>query len=1331
VNHKTNVSRPHLRSNHIKDKVVPNNSQVKLKKTQVEDHPRNPSISNKIKFLTTCNDSLNSRTSNANVVCATCGKCLVDYDHFACVTKMLNDVNARTKKPNIVPISTRKPKGHANISVATPHKKKVASKSTTQKPRSYYRMLYDKTSKAWKWWIEQQCTSGYKWVPKTKMQWHMTGNLKLLCNFVKKYLGTVRFGNDRFAPILEYGDLVQGNIMINRVYYIEGLNHNLFSVGQFCDANLEVAYRKSTCFVRDLQGNYLLTGNRRSDLYTISLQELTSSTPIYLMAKASPTQAWLWHRRLSHLNFDYINLLSKKDVVIGLPKLKYVKDQLCSSCEVSKEKRSSFKSKVVPSSKGRLNLLHMDLCGPMADAHVSSQEELDLLFSPLYDEFFTAGTLSVNNSSSPTNNCNQQDTQPTTNIQPTSEPSTPTYVHAEVKNDNQAEEEHLQDDNFTNPFYTPIQEVVESSSHNIAMQEELHHFDKLQVWKLVDKPFGKSVIRLKWLWKNKKDEDQTVIHNKARLIAKAYAQEEGIDFEESFAPVALLEAVWIFVAYATHKSFSIYQMDMKTTFLNGPLKEEVYVAQPEGFVDTDHPEKIYRLRKALYGLKQAPMACFLDVDHAGCIDTRKGTSGGIQFLGNKLVSGISKKQDCTAMSSAEAEYMALSARCAQVIWMRTQLQDYGLNYNNIPLYCDSQSSIAISCNPVQQTVYQLVYMFTKALPEDRFKYLVRQTDFYSQHSGSRGTNKRGIGASRGGNGITSRSCGISGLGSCKGRLVRGNSIFSGQYAPLCFLIEEMESAYEIATNMFSIQINNGGRFHKFLGKRYGGGEEDIFDNVDIASVIELEEMVMQLDDVIRCISFDDMELDGEADFGDVVGYVRVDKVVHVSGEEFFEQGIGKEFVERGHGKQFQYDDEGSDSPYETYRFSRVSWIKVQSVWRQYVLIFGGFESGKYFLDFEMNKMNGGCGGSSVLNRNKKWKGKTKDGKCGVVESLISDGLRAKTEFKKYKAFNDRTIDYDKLEQSFNKVTLPEGLVKQKTKVITYLKLKEENDIDKMLSMEKQLKFLNEIVYKRNQSIQTIHMMAPKVPTYNGRPTFANPRYLKQAQSEIPCLYAFPYDQSTHANRLISDGEETLAFEREKIVDNAWVKHTKDQFRAPTAKDMDILIKTCLMPLALKTQNDSFIFVHEIKQEMHADLKYVESLENEIDKLESDKAEFSNMYDMILQEIWNEPASNVFRKEREQYIKIQDLKAQLKEKNIAISELKKLIEKCKEKYVETKFDKPSVFRQPNAQRIPKPSVLGVNHKTNVSRPQLRSNQMKDKVVPNNSQVKLKKTQVEDH
>ncbi|GJX89128.1 retrovirus-related pol polyprotein from transposon TNT 1-94 [Tanacetum coccineum] len=140
-----------------------------------------------------------------------------------------------------------------------------------------------------------------------------------------------------------------------------------------------------------------------------------------------------------------------------------------------------------------------------------------------------------------------------------------------------------------------------------AMQDELHQFDRLNVWELVDNPFGKTIIKLKWLWKNKKDEDNIVIRNKARLVAKGYAQEEGIDFGESFTPVARLEAVQIFVAYAANKSFLIYQMDVKMAFLNRPLKEEVYVAPPYGFVDPNHPENFYRLRKALYGLNASSL----------------------------------------------------------------------------------------------------------------------------------------------------------------------------------------------------------------------------------------------------------------------------------------------------------------------------------------------------------------------------------------------------------------------------------------------------------------------------------------------------------------------------------------------------------------------------------------------------------------------------------------------------------------------------------------------------------------------------------------------------
>ncbi|GKA80317.1 retrovirus-related pol polyprotein from transposon TNT 1-94 [Tanacetum coccineum] len=291
---------------------------------------------------------------------------------------------------------------------------------------------------------------------------------------------------------------------------------------------------------------------------------------------------------------------------------------------------------------------------PLADTTVPSQQELDLLFGPLYDEFFTAGTSSVNKSSSPIDNSIQQDTPPTTNIHPITKPTTlTTTVHDEENNDNQAEDAHFEPNEFVNPFCIPVQELVESSSRNVD-NSNMHTF------------YQPHQSEHRWT----KDHPLTQVHgNPSKPVqtrrqlatdpemSKGYAQEEGIDFEESFAPVARLEPVRIFIAYVAHKSFPIYQMDVKTTFLNGPLKEEVYVAQPDGFVDPDHPEKVYRLRKALYGLKQAPRAwgtinmglwylkdsgfeltAFSYADHAGCIDTRKSTSRGIQFLVDKYFS---------------------------------------------------------------------------------------------------------------------------------------------------------------------------------------------------------------------------------------------------------------------------------------------------------------------------------------------------------------------------------------------------------------------------------------------------------------------------------------------------------------------------------------------------------------------------------------------------------------------------------------------------------------------------------------------------------------------
>ncbi|GJW48133.1 retrovirus-related pol polyprotein from transposon TNT 1-94 [Tanacetum coccineum] len=202
------------------------------------------------------------------------------------------------------------------------------------------------------WYLDSGCSK------------HMTGDRSQLTNFISKFLGTVKFGNDQVAKIMGYGDYQIGNVTISRVYYVEGLGHNLFSVGQFCDSNLEVAFRQHTCFIRNLEGVDLLTGSRGDNLYTLSLGNMMASSPICLLSKASKTKSWLWHRRLSHLNFGSINHLARHGLVRGLPKLKFEKDHLCSACALGKSSKKPHKPKSEDTNQEKLYLLHMDLCGP-------------------------------------------------------------------------------------------------------------------------------------------------------------------------------------------------------------------------------------------------------------------------------------------------------------------------------------------------------------------------------------------------------------------------------------------------------------------------------------------------------------------------------------------------------------------------------------------------------------------------------------------------------------------------------------------------------------------------------------------------------------------------------------------------------------------------------------------------------------------------------------------------------------------------------------------------------------------------------------------------------
>ncbi|GJY83810.1 retrovirus-related pol polyprotein from transposon TNT 1-94 [Tanacetum coccineum] len=770
-------------------------------KNKVEDHPRTvkSSLNNMNSISEPISNALvkhSMRNAKFESICAICNKCLFDTNHDMCLIDFVNDVN-------VVQIVL--------------------------------------------WYLDSGCSK------------HITGNRSQLMNFVSKFLGTVRFGNDQVAKIMGYGDYQQGNVIISRVYYVEGLRHNLFSVG-FRDTNL----------------------------YTISLDDMLKTSPICLLSKASKTKSWLWHRRLSNLNF---------------------------ACALGKSKKSSHQPKAEDTNQEKLYLLHMDLCGPMRVGSINEKkyilvivddysrfswvkflrskdeapdaiiniiverrnltlveaartiEDLGKLnanadigifvgYAPAKKAFriynrrtrkimetihVTFDELTVMASEQFGSGLGLQLLTPTTS----SSGLVPNIINQQPCNPPKRDDwdtlfQPLFDEYFNpltitdstvlvpatpsaveiadSPISTSIDQDAPSSKspktplfHDDPLHEFLHEDSTSQGSSSNVRPYH-TPFELIGRW--------TKDHPIANVIG--VRQEEGIDFEESFSPVARIESIRIFVANAANKNMTIFQMDVKTAFLNGELKEEVYVSQPKGFVDQEYPSHVYKLKKALYGLKQAPRAwydmlssflishhfskygvdptlfirkagkdlllvqiyvddiifastntalcnnprgiflnqskyaseiikkygllssdfidtpmveknkpnedlqgtpvdatlyrgmigslmyltssrpdliyavclcaryqakpigkrmsltTYSDADRAGCQDTRRSTSGSAQFLSDKLVSWSSKKQS-TTISSTKAEYIALSGCCAQILWMRSQLTDYGFS----------------------------------------------------------------------------------------------------------------------------------------------------------------------------------------------------------------------------------------------------------------------------------------------------------------------------------------------------------------------------------------------------------------------------------------------------------------------------------------------------------------------------------------------------------------------------------------------------------------------------------------------------------------------------
>ncbi|GJW56049.1 retrovirus-related pol polyprotein from transposon TNT 1-94 [Tanacetum coccineum] len=549
---------------------------------------------------------------------------------------------------------------------------------------------------------------------------HMTGDRARLINFVEKFIGTVRFGNDEYAAIIGYGDYKLGDTIISRVYYVEGLKHNLFSVGQFCDGGLEVAFRQHSCHIRNYDMVDLLKGSRTTNLYSISLNDMMSASPVCLLTKASSTKSWLWHRRLNHLNFGTLNELAQKNLVRGLPMLKYNKDHLCPSCQLGKSKKASHPLKTKHTILKFSIQLHMELCGPMRqkvstekmyvlvivdntpdldgidfyDLRTKLLMERNLIYNTseylescnIYNDFDDVGKLrlkaDIEPPSVPPTKKQVDDLfqwfdddevvpiPPVVPITPVNVPAAPapenaigspsttvisegapavtesllphqiplpdtrfsdawetlfdhvdsnvfdTYnapetdseasssnsVNIDVTPNNQlphvqkwtqahpleniigdkdrpvSTRKQLETDAmwcFFNEFLTHVEpktykQALEHSCWIEAMQEEIHEFERLDVWILVPCPDNILIIPLKWIFKIKLDEYGDVLKNKARLVAKGYRQEAGIDFEESFAPVARLEAIRLFIAHAASMNMVIFQMDVKTASTPSP-----------------------------------------------------------------------------------------------------------------------------------------------------------------------------------------------------------------------------------------------------------------------------------------------------------------------------------------------------------------------------------------------------------------------------------------------------------------------------------------------------------------------------------------------------------------------------------------------------------------------------------------------------------------------------------------------------------------------------------------------------------------------------------------
>nr|GEW55929.1 hypothetical protein [Tanacetum cinerariifolium] len=679
VNLLTSASGSQPEGNIKKDKIQ--QTQSRAKKNKLEDHPRNvrPSLLNKKSVVNTkaISSLPNSKLNvNSDLKCATCNGCLFSDNHDSCVLEFINYVNARVKSK-----STKKP---VNRKIWKPTGKVVQI------------VL---------WYLDSGCSK------------HMTGDRSQLINFVYKFLGTDKFRNDHVAKIMGYGDYKFGNVTISRVYLRQGLIQGLpklkFKNDHLCSAcAMDKKAVANTCYIQNRSIIRLLHGKTPYELFHNKLPDLSF---LYVFgALCYPTN--------DNENLEKLQPKADIGIFIGYAPTKKAfriynrpPEVIAPIADVIPPVQA--KSTGSPS----LTTVKQDAPSPRNDP----------LFGMPIPKVVSAQSLSM--------------VSPHTIMQPD---------HQIPQHNNKWTKDHPLDNiigQLSRPVSTRLQlyeqalffyydaflTLVEPKTYKDAltqscwieaMQEELNEFERLEVWELVPRPDKVIVITFKWIYKVKLDDLGGILKNKARLVARGYRQEEGINFEESFAlfKQQRLLMVQIYVddiifAASTPELCDLFAKIMCSKFKMSMMGKISFFL---GLQISQSPRGIF-INQSKYALESLKKYSFescdpvdtpmvekskLDEDKEGKAvdpshysDTRRSTYGSLQFLGERLISWSSKRQKSAAISSTEAEYIALSGCCAQILWMRSQLTDYGLGFNKIPMYRDTKSAIALCCNNVQHS----------------------------------------------------------------------------------------------------------------------------------------------------------------------------------------------------------------------------------------------------------------------------------------------------------------------------------------------------------------------------------------------------------------------------------------------------------------------------------------------------------------------------------------------------------------------------------------------------------------------------------------------------